>query len=278
MKKKVFKAIALVIALGLIVGVCLFANSLVGNPISKLLATNTAKGYLEENHPDMDYQLDGVTFNFKFGCYNAYFSSQTSPDSSFTLMLGMDGRIVQNYYEDHVVNRENTARRLDEAYRAAVDRVLESPAFPYDCHIGFGDLQFITADYKDEPDVPEYALVTNDLELDGIYDIRELGAKAGKLTVYIYDDTVTAERLAKILLDIKTMMDDAGVAFYAIDCVLEYPKPEDGKWQEGRVEVMAFGYADIYAEGLTQRVESANAAAEAYYNKMDAEKAELLGK
>ena len=113
MKKKILKIAAFVVALALIVGVCIFANSLVGNPISKMLATNTAKQYIKENHPDMDYQLDGVTFNFKFVCFNAYFSSPSSPDSSFTLMLGMDGRIVHDYYEGQVVNRENTARRLE---------------------------------------------------------------------------------------------------------------------------------------------------------------------
>ena len=34
MKKKILKIAALVLALALIVGVCIFANSLVGNPIS----------------------------------------------------------------------------------------------------------------------------------------------------------------------------------------------------------------------------------------------------
>ena len=46
MKKKVLKIIALVMAIALIVGVCIFANSLVGNPISKWVATNTAEKHL----------------------------------------------------------------------------------------------------------------------------------------------------------------------------------------------------------------------------------------
>ena len=274
MKKKILKVIALVIALILIVGVCIFANSLVGNPISKMLATNTAKQYIKENHPDKDYQLDSVTFNFKFVCYNAYFSSPSSPDSSFTLMLGMDGKLIHDYYEEHVTNRGNTARRLEDAYRAAAGKVLDNPAFPYDCHIGFGDLQFITEEYKNEPDVLSYALITNDLELDGVYDVNKLGAKAGKLTIYIYDDTVTVERLAEIILDIKKIMDQAGVSFYAMDCVLEYPKPENGQWKQGRVEVMVFLYSDIYEEGIVRRVQASNEAANAYYEAMDALKME----
>ena len=278
MKKKILKIAALIVALALIVGICIFANSLVGNPISKLLATNTAKQYIKDNHPDMDYQLDGVTFNFKFVCYNAYFTSPSSPDSSFTLMLGMDGRIVHDYYEGQVVNRENTARRLENEYRAVVSKVLDNPTLPYDCHIGYGGLQFITEEFKNEPGVPAYALITNELELDGIYDVNELGAKAGKLTIYVYDDTVTVERLAEIILDIKGMLDDAGVRFYVMDCVLEYPKPESGEWKQGRVEVMDFLCADIYEEGFVERVQASNDAAEDYYDEMDAIKKEELGK
>lgn len=274
MKKKILKIAAFVVALALIVGVCIFANSLVGNPISKLLATNTAKQYIKENHPDMDYQLDGVTFNFKFVCYNAYFTSPSSPDSSFTLMLGMDGKIIQNYYEAHVIERGNTARRLEEEYRTAVGKVLDNPSFPYNSHIDYGELQFIQEEYRNAEGVPPYALITNDLELDGIYDVNELGAKAGKLTIYVYDDTVTVERLAEIILDIKGMLDDAGVRFYVMDCVLEYPKPESGEWKQGRVEVMDFLSSNIYEEGLVDRVQASNDAAEDYYDEMDAIKKE----
>jgi hypothetical protein len=278
MKKKVLKIAALVIAVALIICVCVFANSLVGNPVSKMLATNTAKQYIRENHPDKDYQLEGVTFNFKFVCYNAYFVSPSSPDSSFTLMLGMDGQIVHDYYEAQVINRENAARRLENEYRAAVGNVLDNPSFPYDCHIGFGDLAFIPEEYKNDPEVPSYALITNDLELDGIYNINKLGAKAGKLTVYIYDKTVSVERLAEVVLDIKGMLDDAGVSFYVMDCVLEYPKPESGEWKQDRVEVMNFLYADIYEAGMVDRVRVSNDAAGDYYDEMDAIKKEEAGK
>ena len=270
MKKKILKIVAFVLALALIVGVCVFANGLVGNPVSKLLATKTAEKYLKENHPGKDYQLDGVTFNFKTICYNAHFSSPSSPDSSFSLMLGMDGKIIHDYYENNVLTGWNTARRLSDEYRAAVGKVLDNPTFPYQIDIGYGDLEFISEEYKNAPEVPDYALITNDLELDGIYDIGELGAKAGKLTVYIWDDTVTVERLAEIMLDMKKMLEDAGVRFYIMDCVLQYPKPEEGAWKQDRVEVMDFLCSDIYEEAMAARVREANDAAKDYYNAMDA--------
>lgn len=274
MKMKILKVAALVLALALIVGVCVFANSLVGNPISKMLATKTAEKYLEENHPGKDYQLDGVTFSFKLTCYYAYFSSPSRPDSSFSLMLGMDGKIIHDYYENNVLTGWNTARRLSDEYRAAVGKVLDNPALPYQLDIGYGDLEFISEAYKDAPEVPDYALITNDLELDGIYDVNELGAKAGKLTIYIWDDTVTVEHLAEIMLDMKKMLDEAGIRFYIMDFVLQYPKPEEGEWKQDRVEVIDFLCSDIYDEGMIERVQAANNAAGNYHDEMDAIKKE----
>ena len=43
MKKKWLKIAALVVALVIIAGLCVFANALVGNPVSKWLATRTAE-------------------------------------------------------------------------------------------------------------------------------------------------------------------------------------------------------------------------------------------
>ena len=57
-----------------------------------------------------------------------------------------------------------------------------------------------------------------------------------------------------------------------IDCVLEYPKLEDGKRREERVEVMNFLYSDIYEDGMVERVRAADEAAKAYYDDQDAEK------
>ena len=55
-----------------------------------------------------------------------------------------------------------------------------------------------------------------------------------------------------------------------MDCVLEYPKPESGEWKQDRFEVMDFLRSDIYEEGLVERVQASNDAADTYYNDMDA--------
>ena len=272
MKKRILKIAAFVFAIALIVGVCVFANGLVGNPISKAVATNTAEKHIEENYADKDFEIERVTFSFKDGYYHAFIYSPSSIDSSFTLMIDMWGKLRYDTYEDRVLSGGNTADRISRDYRAVVDKVLDSQAFPYNEHIGYGDFDFYPRVHLEEYSVPEYALITEDLTLDAFYDVNELGAKHGKLTIYIDDDTVSYERLAEILLDIRRIFDDSGVKFYVIDCVLEYPKLEDGKRREERVEVMNFLYADIYEEGMVERVKASDEAAKAYYAEQDAEK------
>ena len=272
MKKRILKIAALVFALVLIVGVCVFANGLVGNPISKAVATNTAKKHLEENFADKDFEIERVFYSFKDGYYHAFIYSPSSIDSDFTIFVDMWGKLRYDTYEDRVLSGGNTADRIGSDYRETVDKVLDSQAFPYNAHIGYGDFKFYPREHLEEHSVPEYALITEDLTLDAFYDVNELGAKHGLLTIYIEDNTVTVERLSKILLDIKTIFDNAGVKFYMIDCVLEYPKLEDGKRREERVEVMNFLYTDIYEDGMVERVKASDEAARAYYDEQDAEK------
>lgn len=272
MKKRVLKISAFVLAIALIVGVIWFANALVGNPISKALATRTAERHIKANYADKDFTIDGVIYSFKHGYYHAYISSESSVDSSFTLAIGLDGRLIRDYYEDHVLSGRNTADRIGREYRLAVDAILNSRSFPYNEHIGFGELEFVSKEYKEDPSVPRYAIATEDLTLDAFYDVAELGAKAGKLTVYLEDENVSYERLAEIILDVRRIFDDAGVKFYALDFVLEYPKSEDGTIKEGRVEVMDFLYTDIYEQGMVERVKASDDVAKAYYQEEDGEK------
>ena len=273
MKKRILKIAAFIFAIALIVGVCVFANGLVGNPISKAMATNTAEKHIEENYADKDFEIERVTFSFKDGYYHAFIYSPSSIDSDFTILVDMWGKLRYDTYEDRVLSGGNTADRISRDYRAVVDKVLDSQAFPYNEHIGYGDFDFYPRVHLEEYSVPEYALITEDLTLDAFYDVNELGAKHGKLTIYIDDDTVSYERLAEILLDIRRIFDDSGVKFYVIDCVLEYQKNEDSsKKQEGRVEVREFLYADIYEDGMVERVKASDEAAKAYYAEQDAEK------
>ena len=277
MKKKTKKIAALILALALIVGVGVFANGVVGNPVSKWLATNTVENRLAEVYADKDYEIERVTFSFKDGSYHAFIVSPCSPDSEFSMSLNWKGQLRWDSYEDRVLSGENTAARINKEYRAATEAVFTSPAFPYYSHIEFGDIEFISREWVEAEDLPRYALFTEDLELDQVYDIKELGKAAGHLVLYVYDEEVSVEKAAEILLEVKHLMDAGGVSFHVIDLVLEYPKPvDDSPRKEGRVETIEFHYDDIYEEGIVERVDVANEAAIAHHAKADAENEKII--
>ena len=268
------KVIAFVVALFVIV-LTIGAMMFFGNPVSKILVTHSAEKYLQENFSDTDFEIGTVNYDFKTSNYYVCVVSPSSADSSFTIYAGLNGKIDYHSYEDSVVKKWNTAGRINDDYREAVDAVFNNPEFPYDSDIGFGDICFTTDDVLDYAfgtldAPPEYAIKTESLELDMVYDINEFGKKAGDLTVYVYDEDVSYEKLAEILIGIRQIFDEADVGFYVIDCVLEYPKSENPEeWRDDRVEVLDFIYDDIYEEGLVERVGESDEKAKAYYERLD---------
>lgn len=272
MKKKVLKIVALIIAIALIVGVCWFANALNGNPISKMLAEKAADAYLEEKFPDTDYYIEKLGFSFKFTGYYAHVRSQTSIDTQFTLEIDMLGNVFFDTYED-VLSGAITARRLEQEYRDLTDHIFENPIFPYTSTIQYGTLHIYPQEIIDDPlvtDIPDYAIVQDDLILDKVYDIQEMGRQAGHLIVYLDSDIITFELAAKILLDIRAEFDNANIPFRAIDFVLQTPLPEEGPRTGDEIHFNNFRYEDIYEEGLVDRIIVAHDKLEAYYAEQDA--------
>ena len=271
MKNKLFKTMALITSIILIIGLSYFANALLGNPISKMLATNTAKKHLTETYSNTDYYIERVAYNFKDGNYHVFIKSPTSIDTEFSLYITMFGKLCLDTYED-VLNGFNTACRIEHDYRELTDTIFEHPSFPYTCHISYGTLEI----YPEEAitnsngnDVPSYAINQNELELDKIYNIQELGQQAGHLIIYIENDTVTLEKATKIILDIKSIFDNASIPFKAMDFTLQYPRPEEGKRPEGEISVAHFPYEEIYEDGIIERVKEADKILKAYYEEQD---------
>ena len=173
-----------------------------------------------------------------------------------------------------MLSGENTRSRLSMEYRDLVDAVLEAPQAGLPLDFGYGDLECWSREALELEleDAPDYALITDDLVPNGIYDVRALGAQAGHLVYYLEEEAPSLESLAHWLLEIRRMMDSAGVPFVDIDLSLRYPRNEDGTHTDCDIYVLHFPYEDIYQEGLVQRVQVANAAAIAYYAELDAQK------
>ena len=258
MKKKVLKVLALVVAIALIIGIGLFANALVGNPVSKFLATKSAEEHLAKNYGDKDFVVEEVNYDFKTGGYYARITSPTSIDSHFSLSFNFFGELKLDCYDD-VTTGWNTAMRLEDDYRNAVKTVTESKDFSEKYFIAYGEIPCVLSDYPIDEEHPEYALQKNELVLDKVYDIREVAAEHGKLVLYAHDDEVTYERLAELLLDVKNKFDKSGVTFKAVQFVLEPTKREgEALMSEEQIKIRNFYYSDIYEDGLVERVKKAN--------------------
>ena len=259
MKKKILKVLALVLAIILILGISIFANSLVGNPVSKFLATKGAEEHLAKNYGDKDFVVEEVKYDFKTGGYYARVTSPTSIDSHFSLSFNFLGKLELDCYDDDVTSGWNTAMRLEDDYRNAVKTVTESKDFSEKYFIAYGEIPCVLSDYPIDEEHPEYALQKEELVIDKIYDIKEVAKKHGKLVLYAYDEEVTVERLSELLLEVKNKFDNSGVTFKAVDFVLEPPKKEgEAMMSDEQIQIKNFYYSDIYEDGLVERVKKAN--------------------
>ena len=271
MKKNGLKTILTFISIALVLGLGWIINSFFGNPFSYLLASKTAETHLLITYPDTDYYIDHINYSFKDGNYHAFVQSPSSIDTHFSLSITMLGQLRLDTYNS-VLRGFNTAGRLTHEYYVLTDTVFDDPSFPYDCHIALGQLEIYPEEVLQDPqlDIPSYAINQNELILDQLYDIHELGRQAGHLSIYIESDTVTVEEAASIMLDIKQCFDDAYVPFVAMDFTLQHPLPKEGPRPEETISVSQFPYDKIYSEGMLERVMQADKELKELYAKLDA--------
>lgn len=261
--------------IAMVAGLLWFGNAMMGNPVSHTLATKAAKAYMSDQFSDTDYEMERITYSFKDGRYHAFMVSPTSIDGDFSVCFSMMGEYCYDTY-DSVQDGWNTAQRLNSEYRKLTDTILNDPALPYDntqiYSIMFGELEIYPKEFIDDPnvhDIPDYSLVQDDLELNKIYDIKELGAQAGHLILYVDNEVISVEETARIMLDFRSMFDEADIPFYAMDFVLRHPRTEDGQSDDEEIRINDFLYQDIYEEGLTERIEIAIEETAAYYAILD---------
>lgn len=271
--KKRTKIIAGIGAFVLIGVILFFASAFVGNPVSKFMANRSGKAYIEETYPDMELERDKAVYSFKDGDYYVRVKSPTSIDTHFSLSITSTGRVRRDSYEDDVLSKFNTWRRVDREYRDMVSSVFQSVDFPYDSKIGYGGIKLKEKDLYNGFGASS-GLSLEELELDKIYDIKELGRKSGDIVITMEDEQVNVERASEVLINIKDFFDQKDVPFYVVDFSLEEPKTEDKvKFEDReRVDVGEFLYSDIYEEGLIERLEKSAKDLQDYYEKEDSKK------
>lgn len=265
--RKPLRVIAAVIAFAMIAVLLEFANELLGNPVSYLIAKNNAKKYVAEKYADEGYVVGDAAYFFKFKDYVVHVGKPGSEDCNFTVYYNMFGQFCGDNYESLVKNRENVRSRLNMSYHELVESVLESPANPYNTEnaIQFGELIFEGDEDTNKKPGHGFGLSREILIPDKQYDIADLGAQGGLLSFYADVQEATPEKAARVLLDVAELTERGGAPFFAIDLRL---KSSNGEYYF----VDNFRRSDIYEEGLADRVRSVGMTQEEYNAKYDEKK------
>lgn len=199
----------------------------------------------------MNLDISDVYYNFKDGYYHADIKSLTSKVTYFSIRLSSLGKVEYDSYEDNVVKKINTHRRLYEEYNSKLKSIFEDKEFPYDSDIYLGELKEMPLEnlYSEYSEFgPVYGMNLSELELDKNYDINEMGKEYGHITFYVQDEDISIKRASEILLDIKSILDKNNASFYAIDFTLENHRKEDEKENThyNSISIAEFLYKDIY--------------------------------
>lgn len=239
---KLSRVIAAVLAFAMIIGLVLFANPLFDYPLYAPFFKLKAQNYIKKNYGEMGYVME--SFKDFGGEYFAVAAKPDSPDSRFTVIYYASSSWMVDGYEYDVLRLNSVRKRLQREYDELAGRVLKSPQFPY---------VHSSAHLSIEPFNNGYisSIPAEILELDGIYDIRELGSQAGFLRVIAYTDEITPEKAAEALLEIDRLMTKGGVTYFAIDLLMETDHASEG---DEYFNIRDFLRRDIYEEGLVERV------------------------
>lgn len=228
----------------ILIGILLFfAESLVGNPISKIVVNNSARKYAKETYKDLNLTLDDSYYDFKLSQYVVRADSENSVDTHFDIKFNAAGKVVEDDYRDKVLSKWNTWERINEDYGDMVDIVLNDD-LPYKKILAFGQLVDIS-------------LNLDDLEVDKIYDIKEIAKTDGLVTLHIESENLDKKTMVEALLKVKELFDLKDVPFYSISLDLERPSEEDPDLYEESIGVEGFLYKDIAKADLDKRVEEA---------------------
>lgn len=182
---KIKKILAGTVGVILIAGLLFVANSLVGNPISKVVAQKAIKEYVANHYSQMDLELGKVTYDFKFSQYGTVVQSKTSEDTCFYVYTDSLGKNVDDYYNSEVVDCFTTWRRLSQELDEAAEEMIRPLGYDFD-HIS---IKF----YEDEKGED----VRNKLVLDMTLDIQNPPAPL-EMDVCLFTEDVSWEKVAEV--------------------------------------------------------------------------------
>lgn len=196
-KIRTLKILAGSVALILIGGILFVTNAFVGNPISARIADRTIKDYVRKNYSFLDLELEKSSYNFKDGSYAAKAWSKTSIDTKFHIYY-RDGKVERDDYEDYVLGKYNTLRRLEDEYSFIAKRIIAK-------EMGFEDNTTMVMYHKENHENAD--------------DILELDMKFDKTLPIDAEVTLRLDLADNSLESIAKILTDAHKAFVKNGCI-----------------------------------------------------------
>ena len=190
-------------------------------------------------------------------------------DNHFDISFYRDGTLKYDLYEQDVLNKVNTATRLNNDYNAKIRNVFANSDFPFAADISgdFQSAQTGETEQQREPGVHPEKWNIQELVLDGEYDISELSGQYGTVFLHVTSRDVSVKAAAESFLRLKAIMEQNRLPFKSVTLSISSEKTDGSGNPAEQLQILNFGWDDIYEEGLENRVQEAAAATEAYYSK-----------
>ena len=269
--KKYLKIGAFLAAFLLIGFLIYLVDVFTGYPVSFFRVQRIAEQYMEENDYGTDYVLEKPSYSLKLGGFTMKATIPNSEDREFQISFYRSGELKYDTYEQDVLHKVNTAIRLSNEYHAKLRDVFENSDFPFAADIN-GDFQSARTgeiEQRNEPGSCPEKWDIQELILDGEYDISQLSGRYGTVILRVTSRDVSAKTAAESLLRLKAIMEKQELPFHSVTLWLLSEKTDDSGNPMERMQILNFGWDDIYEEGLEERVKEAAAATEAYYDRSD---------
>ncbi len=223
----------------------LFVNSLTGNPVSKLLARQTAGRYIDEKYSRLDLNIENVYYNFKFSEYGVFVKSRTSGDTAFSIYFDSFGSVTGDDYDTEVANNFTTWRRLSETLRT---KAIEMIRDKLDYDFAFASIRF-AEEHGGGADLLK-------LQRDMMLDIHNPPLPL-EADVVIYTDNLSYNKIAEVAKAVEATLkaQHVPISRYSVRLIPLSDKPE----QENRavswanaISVDSFPAARMSEENLPQ--------------------------
>ena len=159
--KTIIKAAVGVVAAGAIVASGVMANEIFGNPISKHIAEKNAVEYVEENYPELKFEVTDTIYDFKSVRYHTTIQLTEGEKTEFTVSCHKDGEYSHDDYNWVALERFGNAAteeikpalieefgeksepeiriadflKLTETKSVAVDQDIDLDNFPFELEI-----------------------------------------------------------------------------------------------------------------------------------------------